>query len=692
MLVAAGTLDPSFSGDGKTTLPSLNETLVATDVAVQSDGKTVVVGRSQTPGVTQFAVARFNLDGSLDTSFGGGLVRSLIGDENTSSANAVAITPDQKIVVVGNARVNDVVTESEMAIAVFNPNGSLDTTFSGDGKQTFDLGDFGDNTNRGHDVAVQLDGRIVVVGETFRGLDIDFFVIRMHPDGALDNSFDGDGKRTLALGGNDIAAAVKVRVDGSIYIAGEVDTGGLRRTHLIRLAADGDTTVAQAAFALPGRSETLVQDLVLAADGKVVITGHSVGLDGLNDFFIARFNADIVLDTTFGEGGSGFRVTDFGGDDTVGGMVISPSGGGFIVSGRSLSTMTAVKYTDNGALDTTFGSGGIVRVSGFGGTANIARGPGRRVVLAGGSGFQTARLLTAGANLVTVAPFDSIATEGKVDPALFVVRRNELLPTATRVFFSIGGTALGRTPALPGTLDYTLDKLVQPIATFGQPTGTPFVDIPAGEQFAFVTLTTLNDTRVEGTETAIFTVLANANYEVGAPQSVTITIIDDDRLTFTVGTTTATAPPKQVEVGQEVQSAVTWTVPTGGWRQLSTIEVRLRDLDEDDALVLLTFDEATNSFALDATAAASYGPVSLVLDKCTFAAAGPDAPTVTVTFTFRFAAAAARRRFALEVAATNDEGTLSGFEQIGKLHVREILPAPVPSLGPGEEDREWEWG
>ena len=81
------------------------------------DGKTVVVGRSETPGVTQFAVARFNLDGSLDTSFGGGVVRSPLGNLNTAFANAVAIAPDQKIVVVGNARVDDVVAAVERRVA-----------------------------------------------------------------------------------------------------------------------------------------------------------------------------------------------------------------------------------------------------------------------------------------------------------------------------------------------------------------------------------------------------------------------------------------------------------------------------------------------------------------------------------------------------------------------------------------------
>jgi hypothetical protein len=179
---------------------------------------------------------------------------------------------------------------------------------------------------------------------------------------------------------------------------------------------------------------------------------------------------------------------------------------------------------------------------------------------------------------------------------------------------------------------------------------------------------------VEGTETAIFTILANANYEVGTPASVTITIKDDDSLDSSIGTTTATTPPNNVSVGEELQAAVTWTVPSGGWRQLTSIELRLRDLDDPDAFTLLSFDEATGAFSVaqSAAAAARYGPVSLVPAKSTFSAAGPTAPTVTVTFVFRFSAAAAKHRFAVEVAATNDTGAFSGFSRVGDLHVHKV--------------------
>jgi uncharacterized delta-60 repeat protein len=691
LLVASGTLDPSFSIDGKTTVaPAPGETLIATDVAVQADGKTVVVGRSETPGLIRFAIARFNLDGSLDPTFGsGGLVRSNHGDLNNSFATAVAIAPDQKIVVVGTAEISEGFDEEELCVARYLPNGTLDNSFDDNGALVRDFNSVSGWTN-GEDVSVQSDGKIVVVGRSI----FDFFVQRFNVNGSNDGPNLEPG-----FGESDGAVAVKQDINNRIFVVGNVDKDAgtssfTRHVGMQRVTLDGDTSGDfHQHFFLPAQAVTSVQDIVLQSDGKFVIAGHAaITAGGSNDFFIARFNADATPDSTFGGNLTGFRITDFGGDDVAAGMVISPSGGGFIVSGRSSGTMAAVKYTDGGLLDSTFGTGGRAFVSGFSGIANIARGPGRRVVLAGGSGFATARLLTAGANLVTVGAFDGVAREGTTDQALFVVSRPEILPIETKVYFSITGTAIGRALSLPGTRDYTLDTLIQPFAIFGSSTDTrPYVAIAPGAQFAFVRLTTINDSRFEGTETAIFTITPDVNYDIGTPAGVTISIRDDDVLTFSVGTTTATAPPKHVEVGQELQSAVTWTVPSGGWRQLSSIELRLRDLDDDDALVLLTFDEATNSFALDATAAASYGPVSLLLDKCTFAAAGATAPTVTVTFTFRFAAAAAAgRRFTLEVAASNDQGTFSGFSQVGKLYVRKKIPSDMRFLRPGEEDRKWE--
>jgi uncharacterized delta-60 repeat protein len=677
LLAAAGALDTSFSGDGLATLSFPGESITANEVAVQADGKTVVVGTTldATTGNTRFITARFNLDGTLDGTFGvGGVARNAPGDRGKNAAKAVTIAPDGKIVVVGDAETSEgLFNETELAVVRYNANGTLDNTFAGNGILTLDLGGPEDADTHGEDVAVLSNGTIVAVGKAYQVPDFDFFVTYLRTDGARLETF------YPAFGEEDGAVAMKLDpTTNRVFVTGNIDSGDTpaafqRRVGLERITPADSTGDFKTDFSLPGRSRTDVKDLILQPSGKIVIAGNSVSLDGANDFFVARFTAAGQLDPTFGGaaqgGGPGFTLTNLGGDDVAGGLTLSPSGGGFIVSGRSNSTTVAVKYTDDGALDTTFGTGGVVRISAFSGTAKIVRGAGRRVVLAGGAGFQTARLLTAGANVVSVTPFDSVATEGKVDPALFVVQRPEVLPTPTRVYFSIGGTAIGPGLALAGTRDYTADTLIKPTPTFGGGDTRAYVDIPAGEKFAFVTLTTIDDTRVEGTETAVFTILADPSYEIGTPSGLTVQIKDDDLLSFTVGTSTATKPPKQVDVGEELQSVVTWTVPSGGWRQLSSIQLRLRDLDDEDALVLLTFDEATNSFSVASTAAAGVAPVTLLLSKCSFQADGPTAPTVTLTFTWQFTAAAAKHKYALEVAADNDTGEFSGFSQIGTIHV-----------------------
>jgi uncharacterized delta-60 repeat protein len=674
MLAAAGSLDTSFSSDGLASLSLPGESITANDVAVQSDGKTVVVGTTldTTSGETKFITARFNLDGTLDASFGvGGIARNAPGDLGKNSAKAVAIAPDGKIVVVGDADTSEgLFNETELAVVRYTTNGTLDNTFAGNGILTLDLGGPEDANTHGEDVAVLPNGTIVAVGKAYQVPDFDFFVAYVRTDGVRLETF------YPAFGEEDGAVAMKLDpTTNRVFVTGNIDSdnGLQRRVGLERITPADSTGDFKTDFALPGQLRTEVKDLILQPSGKIVIAGNTLSLDGKNDFFVARFDATGLLDPTFGGaaqgGGPGFVLKNLGGNDVAGGIALSPSGGGFIVSGSSDSTMVAVKYTDDGAIDTTFGTGGVVRIAGFSGTARIVRGAGRRVVLAGGPGFHTARLLTAGANLVSITPFDSVATEGKVDPALFVVQRPEVLPTPTRVYFSVGGTAVGPGLALAGTRDYTVDNLIKPTPTFGGGDTRAYVDIPAGEKFAFVTLTTINDSRFEGTETAIFTIVSDPSYEVGTPSSLTIQIKDDDLPTFTVGTSTATTPPKQVDVGQEMQSVVTWTVPSGGWRQLTSIQLRLRDLDDDNALVLLTFDEATNSFSAASTAAAGIGPVNLVLSMCSFQAAGPTAPTVTVTFTWQFTDAAAKHRFALEVGADNDVGTFSGFSEIGTIHV-----------------------
>jgi uncharacterized delta-60 repeat protein len=687
-LLAAGALDPSFSGDGKATIDfGLDQAepyrFFPVDVAVTADGKTVVAGTfapatPNTPGSREFAVARFNLDGTLDRSFNAntnhpGLAFAHPADyPKDEFVSAVAIQPDGKIVVVGESLMHAFGTVGDFfafAIVRFNVDGSHDSSFSGNGVLNIDFGDFASARN----VLVQPDGKIVVVGTMDSGDELDYAMVRLNPNGDLDSSFNSDGKKSLFISGDDVATAVAIDSLGNYVLVGSSTSGGITRLSAVRIKRDGplDTTFdgdGRFLLSVPGHKYIEARDLLIQGN-KVVVVGEADGETGdieePHQSTVLRLNFEGTVDTTFGTNFTGIVHTPglFSANSIIpsadGGLIVGGSGG----SGPSGGGSGLAAYNANGVLNT-----GLVFTD-FGATVfGLAKGLGRRFVAVGNLS-KIARYLDTGANVVSIGALDGLAGEGTTNTGLLAVGRLERLPFPTRVYISIGGTAVGRTPALAGTLDYTLDKVVQPLPSFGSPNPRPYVDIPANETFVFVTLATLNDSRIEGNESAVFSIIPDASYEIGTPSTGTVTITDDDRLIFTLGTSTVTPPPKHVEEEQEVQTAVTWTVPSGGWRQLSSIQLRLRDLDDDDALVLLSFDEATNSFSMDATAAAA-GAVALVPEKSTFAAAGPTAPRVTVTFTYRFNAAAAAHRFALDVSADNDAGDASGFSEVAKVFVR----------------------
>ena len=197
-----GSLDPSFSGDGMQTTDFGGSDL-ATGVALQGDGRIVVVGRGG-PLPRGFALARYNPNGSLDTSFSGdGKQRTGFGGSD-DGARAVALQANGKIVTVGRGGPG-----GDFALARYNPNGTLDTSFSGDGKQRTGFG------TQATGVALQADGRIVAVGGGG-----DFELARYNPGGRLDPRFSGDGRQTTDFGAADFATGMALQGDGKIVAAG----------------------------------------------------------------------------------------------------------------------------------------------------------------------------------------------------------------------------------------------------------------------------------------------------------------------------------------------------------------------------------------------------------------------------------------------------------------------------------------
>jgi uncharacterized delta-60 repeat protein len=213
LLAVAGSLDPSFSDDGLASYKADSTAWTANAVAVQTDGKTVVAGASG----HDVTVVRFNVDGTPDTTFGpthNGSVFTHVGDPGKDSvANAVAIQQDGKIVVAGSSNLG-----ADAIVLRYNADGTLDKTFDGDGIKTVDFGltslDAAFNA-----ITIQSDGKIVVAGDDFQGLllndDDDFGVARLNTNGSLDSSFDGDGKATVDFGAEEQAYGVAIDYSGT---------------------------------------------------------------------------------------------------------------------------------------------------------------------------------------------------------------------------------------------------------------------------------------------------------------------------------------------------------------------------------------------------------------------------------------------------------------------------------------------
>ena len=324
-----GSLDTSFSGDGKqTTVVGPGADVGATGVAIQADGKIVAVGASSDgSGDVDFALARYNPDGSLDTSFSGD------GKQTTDFvdldyASGVALQGDGKIVAVGSTSADTAGGFDGFALARYNPDGSLDTSFSGDGKQTTD---FGNSFDAAFGVALQADGKIVAVGRTSDGYAApsDFALARYNSNGSLDASFSGDGKQTTDFGDrSNEANGVALQADGKIVAVGSTSAGFVRRLRPRplqpgRLARCELLRRRQADHRLRGRDDAAT-GVALQADGKIVAVGAAGDGAYVGDFALARYNPDGSLDTSFS--GDGKQTTGFAGLDGASGVALQADG------------------------------------------------------------------------------------------------------------------------------------------------------------------------------------------------------------------------------------------------------------------------------------------------------------------------------------------------------------------------------
>ncbi|MDX6384780.1 MAG: hypothetical protein QOK48_2353 [Blastocatellia bacterium] len=376
-----GDLDPAFGSAGKVVTDFSNRSNGANAIALQPDGKIVVTGDGlSAQGAPDITVARYNTDGSLDASFGTGgrVTTDFVG--LTDVGFAIAVQPDGKILVAGTA--NQSGTSFDFALVRYNPNGSLDATFGTGGKVTTD---FNSGLDQATSIGLQSDGKIVVAGFATT-VDAHTAVARYTTSGALDTTFGGFGIGKVITNINntrDFANALAIQSDGKIVVGGSTLTtdGASTMFSLVRYTADGFLDPGFGSIGkvttqvVPGDGEDdEIFALAITVDGRILAAGKG---NFHQDFAMVRYLTNGSVDNSFGT--NGVVTTDFGGHiDAARGLALQIDGKIVLAGSANLTTGSTgdfglARYNPNGSLDATFGAGGKV-ITDFAGNVDNARG------------------------------------------------------------------------------------------------------------------------------------------------------------------------------------------------------------------------------------------------------------------------------------------------------------------------------
>lgn len=366
-----------ISPEGMKAYPGrLNLIAVGNSTAVQPDGKIVVVGNAATatPVDGDIFVARYNSDGrSLDDDTDGDAGFSIDGvliddiRQGQETATSVTILPDGKILVAGQFNETEDSNGSGgtdrgngFILLRYTPDGQRDTdALSSDGMSGFDF-DGGTVTyfSEGDAIANVIliqpsDNKIVLVGTVANTGGNDFALARYNPDGTDDTTFGINHLVVTALPGNQEANDAVIQANDFVVAAGTSD-GDFA---LARYTTSGtlDSTFGSGGFVTTdlGGDET-IESIVQLPDGKFLVAGT---IDG--NIALARYTSTGTLDTDFGPGDTGFVIQDLGADESVKEILVQ-SDSTILVAGKSGANVALVKFTSDGALDTSFGSDGIL--------------------------------------------------------------------------------------------------------------------------------------------------------------------------------------------------------------------------------------------------------------------------------------------------------------------------------------------
>jgi uncharacterized delta-60 repeat protein len=338
-----GTLDNNFGPNGRLIIDFQGRKDEGSGLAVTSDGKILVAGTTSNIDGSEsaFAVAQYNSDGTLNTSFGNS-GKDIIGfGINFATCNAIVIQSDNQIVLGGTLA--NASNQSNFALARISQGGILDNSFGGTGRVSVDLYNKNDLLN-----SIVLQGtKIIAAGITFNdnaNTDADFGLTRINSDGTVDNTFGVQGKvKTDYNNSYNAISQIGMLANGEVVVSGSVNNSTDFGFIIAGYSADG---ILDNSFGTNGFTETYFTNasaapygMAIQTDDKIVVAGHAQANGATEDVAVARYNSDQVLPITL----SSFTATKKSNSVLLNWQTASETNNNYFAIERSNSSNTNFK-------------------------------------------------------------------------------------------------------------------------------------------------------------------------------------------------------------------------------------------------------------------------------------------------------------------------------------------------------------
>jgi uncharacterized delta-60 repeat protein len=360
---APGDLDKTFGNGGKVNVGITGYYDVAKSMALQHGGKIVVVGygKESLASFKGLSMTRYLQNGEMDNEFGDYGVIQRVTSDLEGEANSVVIQKDNKIVVTGYS-ISPATNNEEITLIRFTENGIVDKSF---GKKGIIVTEVSNAKDEAESVAIQNDGKIVVVGSTDHKPTTDIVLIRYNENGSIDYSFGINGIVITDINSSlDIGKALVIQSDGKIVVSGFTHIINKFFMTLLRYDSNGelDPTFGNSGIVITdinGRRGKM--DMTIQKDGKIILVGPSE-VESSHHFTLLRFNKNGSLDKGFGN--NGLTKTIIGNYSEAEAVALDINGNIVVAGTTELGNeeFVAAMYDQNGMLVSEFGLDGIVKI------------------------------------------------------------------------------------------------------------------------------------------------------------------------------------------------------------------------------------------------------------------------------------------------------------------------------------------